>query len=100
MYNSSLLHEGQFVSSFGTKGSEPGQLYCPTGITLDDNDLVYVNNGNQFISVYTTDRQYITRIEKSQTDNPTYPSKPLIVTFDTNGDLYVSHPEFNKVEVF
>ena len=28
--------EGQFVCSFGTMGSQPGQLYCPAGVTVDD----------------------------------------------------------------
>ena len=37
--------EGQFVCSFGTEGSLPGQLrYCPAGVTVDDNDLVYVSD--------------------------------------------------------
>ena len=83
--------EGQFVSSFRTRGSKPGQLYHPTGITLDDNDLVYVNDCSKFISVFSTNGQYITRIEKSQKD---IQYALLIVTFDINGDLYVSHPEF------
>ena len=91
--------EGQFVSSFGTEESELDQLYYPTGITLDDNDLVYVNNNyNQFISVYTTDGQYITRIEKSQPES----SNGYLagITFDTDGDLYTSSTEANKVFVY
>ena len=89
--------EGQSVSSFGTKGSEPGQLYCPTGITLDDNDLVYVNNSNQFISVYTTNGQYITHIEKSQPESSLYFAG---ITFDTNGGLYTSSTEAQKAFVY
>ena len=90
--------EGQSVSSFGTGGSELGQLYCPTGITFDYNDLVYVNNENQFISVFSTNGQYITRIEKSQPENSS--GYYAGITFDTNGDLYTSSTEANKVFVY
>ena len=34
------------------KGSQPGQLYYPSGVTVDDNDLVYVSDQNDYISVY------------------------------------------------
>ena len=90
--------EGQFVTSFGTGGSEPGQLYYPTGITLDDNDLVYVNNENQFISVHTTNGQYITHIEKSQPEDSSGYYAGII--FDTNGDLYTSSTEAQKLFVY
>ncbi len=90
--------EGQFVSSFGTKGSEPGQLYYPTGITLDDNDLVYVNNSNQFISVYSTNGQYITRIENTQPESVWIRFSGI--TLDTNGDLYTCCRDTNEVQVY
>ena len=90
--------ECQFDSSFGTEGSEPGQLYCPSGITLDDNDLVYVNNENQFIYVYTTNGQYITRIEKRKPESAF--GYLAAITFDTNGDLYTCSTKANIVFVY
>ena len=90
--------EGQPVFSFGTRGSEPGQLYRPSGITLDDNDLVYVNNSNQFISVHTTNGQYITRIAKSQPESIF--GYFAGITFDTNRDLYTCSTKANKVFVY
>ena len=91
--------EGQFVSSFGgTEGSEPGQLYFPTGITLDDNDLVYVNNHNQFISVYNTNGQYITRIKKRQLN--TVFMQFIGITHDSNGYLYSCCYYTNEVRVY
>ena len=90
--------EGQFVSSFGTRGSEPGQLYFTTVITLDDNDLVYVNNSNQLISIYNTNGQYITHIEKRLPKNMCIYFNGI--TLDTNGDLYTCCPDTNEVLVY
>ena len=56
--------EGQFVSSFGTKGSQPGQLYHPAGIAIDDHDLVYVSDENDFVSVFNANGDYVCRIQK------------------------------------
>ena len=56
MYSTMPLYmftiEGQFVCSFGTEVSQPGQLYYPSCVTVDDNDLVYVSDWNDYTSVY------------------------------------------------
>ena len=82
--------EGQFMCSFGTKGSQPGQLGFPAGVTVDDNDLVYVNNENDYISVYMLNGKYKCCIQKHcnvievVTDQSTYG-----VSCSTSGDLCV-----------
>ena len=52
------------MCSFGTEGSQPGQLYCPVGVTVDDNDLVYVSDWSDYISVYIPNGEYKCRILK------------------------------------
>ena len=52
--------EGRFVDMFGTKGSKPGQLNCPSGITVDDNDLLYVNEeANHRVSIFSMSGEFI-----------------------------------------
>ena len=34
--------EGQFVTSFGSEGTGPGQFQLPCGIAVDSNGVVYV----------------------------------------------------------
>ena len=82
--------EGQFISSFGTERSEPGQLYCPSGISLDDNDLVYVVDGGQCqgITVYTTQGEYIHRIEMEGKEGSRFFNG---VAIDTRGYLYICY---------
>ena len=36
--------EGKFLTSFGTKGSGPGQFSHPRGIAVDKNGVVYVSD--------------------------------------------------------
>ncbi len=36
--------EGVFLKSFGSRGSGPGQLYLPFGITVDQCGVVYVSD--------------------------------------------------------
>ena len=45
--------EGKFLTSFGTKGSEPGQFDEPYGIAVDKNGVVYVTDfGNNIIQLF------------------------------------------------
>ena len=91
--------EGQFVSSFGSKGSEPGQLQYPTGITVDDSDLLYVHGKNGYVSVYTANGQYISRIKT----NAKYNAENVQMNglaFDTNGNLYICCSFSNKMCFF
>ena len=37
-------HEGKFLTSFGTKGSGPGQFIEPYGIAVDKNGVVCVSD--------------------------------------------------------
>lgn len=51
---------GQLLRSWGTTGSGAGQLQNPTGITLDQNGLVYVDDGcNNRIQVFDTVGNYV-----------------------------------------
>ena len=80
--------EGQFVCSFGTEGSQPGQLYGPSGVTVDDNDLVYVNDCNDCISVYMPNGEYKCRIQKHCNEKD-YGTITFGVSCYTSGDLCV-----------
>ena len=39
-----MLAHGKLISSFGTKGSGPGQFDQPRGIAVDKNGVVYVSD--------------------------------------------------------
>ena len=53
--------KGEYVISFGTKGSAPGRLIEPCSIAIDHNDLLYVCERlpNKRISVFTTRGEFL-----------------------------------------
>ncbi len=77
--------EGKHLSSFGTKGSAPGQLTLPCAVAVDDNDLLYVCEGgrNCRVSVFTTTGEFVHCFGQQLFS---YPNR---CAFDKNGYLYV-----------
>ena len=90
--------EGSFVDMFSTRGSKPGQLTLPSGITVDDNDLLYIaeSSTNNRVSIYTTQGEFIHCFgkEEGQFDNPRE------LSFDKNGYLYVCDHYNDRVVVY
>ena len=88
------------MCSFGTEGSQPGHLYDPSGVTVDDNDLVYVSDWNDYISVYLPNGKYKCRIQKrcNKKDCDFYFSSPTLgVSCSTSGDLCVCYYNDGKI---
>uniref|UniRef100_A0A1X7TBM1 6-bladed beta-propeller n=1 Tax=Amphimedon queenslandica TaxID=400682 RepID=A0A1X7TBM1_AMPQE len=79
----------KFVGQFGTKGSGPGQLDRPIGITIDTGatGLVYVSDCNHCISVFTSDGVFVSKFgsEGRNIDQFNY---PYDLKFDKDGFLY------------
>jgi len=66
-YGQSWIHQydaqGQYIRSWGGKGSEPGQLNCPHGISVDTRsghpELYVADRGNHRIQVFTLDGKHL-----------------------------------------
>ena len=99
--------EGQFLYQFGALGSNPGRLICPVGIVTDNNDLMYITEsllypghvGNNRISVFTTDGQFVRSFGKCGCEEGQFDS-PCGITFDIEGYLYVCDFSNNRVVVY
>ena len=51
-------HDGQVVSSTGSKGDGPGQFNIPNGIRLSrDNEIYVCDSSNHRIQVFASDRK-------------------------------------------
>ena len=78
--------KGRFVSSFEAAGSKPH----PSGITIDDNDLVYVNSIQSYdITVYTTNGEHVGNISKNVSKLGYYLLHGIACDNNT-GSVYVS----------
>ena len=96
--------EGHFRAQFSIKGKQHGQ---PVGITIDDNNLIYVteailcfeDSGNHGISIFTTDGQFVRSIGRYGSSVGQF-NAPFGMTFDKEGYLYVCDCYNNRLVVY
>ena len=87
---------GEFLSTFGNKGSDKGQFSCPWGICIGPNGRIYVaDNGNCCIQVFHSDDTF-SHIINCNVSNRRF---PYGLSFDISGLLHVTCV-FNVVNVF
>jgi DNA-binding beta-propeller fold protein YncE len=107
-YGQSWIHQykadGSYIRSWGGKGSEPGQLNCPHGISVDvrgPEPVLYVaDRGNHRIQVFTLDGKHI-RFVTNDMDMPCsfyydgdemyFPDLHSRVTIFDKNDRLISH---------
>ena len=90
---------GQYISKFGSKGSNPGQLNEPTSIIID-NDLVYVSEWeNHRVSIFDTSGYFIHCFGKYGSGEGEF-NGPCGITIDSLGNLYISDYFNNRLVVF
>ena len=59
---------GMFLKSWGTKGSEPGQLLVPHGIVMDSRGRLFVaNRGNKRIEIFDQEGGFLGQIKTAVT---------------------------------
>ena len=84
-----LTTTGEYITRFGSEGSAPGQLFCPSSLTINNN-LVYVSEyGNYRVSVFNTKGTFLHCFGKRGSGKGEFQS-PYGITTDTFGNLYVS----------
>lgn len=75
--------DGRFLTSWGTKGSEPGQLLVPHSIVMDAHGRLYVaNRGNKRIEIYDLKGAFVGQITNAAT--------PYGLAMTRDGTLYVA----------
>ena len=68
---------GEWVASWGSLGSGPGQFDTPHGIAVSPDDEIYVaDRGNRRIQVFDTDGNYLREFVVSVPVDPTEPKPP------------------------
>ena len=99
-----------FLSQFGTYGSDSGQLSYPSGIVIDDNNLVYVTESysiyvavtsifNHCISIFTADGHFIRFFGHEGSAMDCF-NGPVGMTIDNDGYLYVCDSCNNREVVY
>ena len=97
---SKFTRDGQFLMTFGSPGSDPGQFQKPWGITVDRQDNVYVADwGNDRIQKFTPEGE-ILRVIGEPGRGPGRLHRPSDVAIDADGDVYVTDWGQDKVEIY
>ena len=91
----------QFISSFGSEGSQHGQLYYPRGICVDSTNTVHATDEYHRVSVYTSSGEFINKCFGTQGSGEGEFDYPKGVAVDnTTGALYVCDYFNNRVVVY
>jgi tripartite motif-containing protein 71 len=84
---------GQFITSWGSLGSDPGEFNSPKGLTLDENDNVYVaDEFNNRIQKFDSNGNFITEFGQDRLNHP------IDVAVDSQGRVYAS--DFDEILVY
>ena len=69
---------------FGSEGAKPGQFYYPCGICIDYTDTVYITDGNDRVSAFSTCGQFLKCFGKRELYTP-----DGIAVDNNTGNIYV-----------
>uniref|UniRef100_A0A1X7SZQ4 SMP-30/Gluconolactonase/LRE-like region domain-containing protein n=1 Tax=Amphimedon queenslandica TaxID=400682 RepID=A0A1X7SZQ4_AMPQE len=96
-----FTHDGNYVSQFGSKGSGPGQLTSPAGITVDTTGLVYVSeHGNHRVSIFTSDGLFLCSFGERGGGEKQFNAPNFGITFDQDHFLYICDTGNNRIVVY
>ena len=91
---------GEFLGTFGSKGSGKGQFVNPWDICVGPDGRIYVADyRNKRIQVFHCDETFSQNIDNKISGNKEFTS-PVGLSFDHFGHLHVTYYHSNKVAVF
>lgn len=92
--------DGNFLSSWGTKGSGDGELNAPSGLAFDKEDNLYVVDGlNHRVQKFTKDGKFLAKWG-SQGSGADEFNIPWGITIDKEGNVYVADWKNSRVQKF
>ena len=87
------------MSSFGSKGSQPGQLYHPHGICIDSTDTVYVTDHKHRVSAFSRHGQFLKCFGEQKSEEEELNPKRMAVD-NATGNLYVCDSLNHRIVVY
>lgn len=98
--------DGRLVSSFGTRGNEPGQLLYPSAMAVDEprGRILVADHDNYRVQIYTTEGVYVgqfgSRLTSSGGGAEGWVVRPLGLAVDGNGQIYLGDALMGTVRIF
>ena len=92
--------ERGFFRKFGQHSKGNGELSSPTGICIDNNNVVYVAEwGNHRVIVFTCEGKFLMSFS-TQGSGPGQFKSPSGVAIDKDGVVHVSDTDNNRLQLF
>ena len=90
--------DGNFIKSFGSYGSEPGQLKDPSGIFVDSNFIYVTDKENSRIQIFDKDGNFQTQLGNSGIMSQSL-RNPEDIYVDSSG-IYVADSTLDKISKY
>lgn len=95
-----LTAQGEFVRSWGSQGTAPGQFDKPLGIVVTANGSILVaDTNNNRIQKFNSEGQFIAQWGSLGTGNGQF-NHPNHLAIDAQGRIFVSDTQNNRIQVF
>jgi len=92
-------NSGEVLLSFGGAGSQPGQLFHPTNISIAADGTLYVVDTTNFrVQQFTTSGEFIRTFGSAGSAPGTF-TRPKGIAIDRNGYIYVVDSAFENVQI-
>lgn len=92
--------DGKFILEWGGAGSADGYFYIPTGITVDDNDSIYVaDRGNNRVQLFDKTGNYIGKMGEVGSSAGSM-RQPMDVGIGSSGQIIVTDSMNNRIQFF
>ena len=90
-----LTTKGDYVTRFGSKGSAPGELSCPSSLTINNNIVYVTEYNNNRVSIFNTTGTFLHCFSKTGELH-----RPQGITMDKLDNLYVCDFSNNRIVVY
>jgi DNA-binding beta-propeller fold protein YncE len=96
-------NDGDFISKWGTSGSEVGQFMGPAGLAIDSEDNIYVTDrDNDRIQIFTSNGTFITSFGSEGSGDGQFnrPEGVGVDRYSDTGLVYVADTGNSRIQVF
>ncbi len=94
-----FTNNGEFLSSWGTKGFEDGQFQHTTGIVVYENNVYVVDGEQNAVQKFDSDGNFILKWGATGNENGEF-NEPQGITIDSNGIVYVADSKNHRIQQF
>ena len=92
--------KGEYLSKFGTEGSENGQFQEPTGIAVDSEGNVWIaDTGNDRVQKFNSKGEYLSKFGTEGSESGQF-QEPTGIAVDSEGGIYIADTGNDRVQEF